>query len=75
MRSGRFVLCPTVCPASSSACALANGHKGAHDDGEGHKWLGAPVCHALHPYRRGVECSRPWGHPGGHADRQWWWSR
>lgn len=70
-----FVLCPTLDPRSGHACVLLNGHKGEHDDGEGRRWIGAPACHSRHPRLRGVECSRPWGHRGGHADRQWWWSR
>lgn len=74
MRPHRFVLCPTLYPPTMGACIRPNGHAGAHDDGAGHTWFGSPVCHSRHPYHRGVECSRPWGHVGGHADREWWWS-
>lgn len=73
-----FFLCPQKHPELGYACVRVNGHEmeiGGHTDGRGVWWSDSLTCGAEHKYRRGVVCSRPWGHPGPHADDVVRWSK
>lgn len=70
-----FIHCPQRNPEGVAACMRRNGHTGDHIDADGHVWDTSTPCASAHPRQSGVVCSKPYGHRGGHADRDWWWSK
>lgn len=78
MRSELFRLCPQKHPEFGCACVRVNGHEmelGGHTDGHGLWWDETRVCESPHPFKRGVVCVRPWGHPGPHDTSLVRWSK